>query len=134
MTDPKISFIWNTLVKEVLGKDRVIGLVLKNVDDGTEKQVAADGLFIAIGHEPSTILFRGQLETDANGYVLVKDLTKTSIEGVFAAGDVKDHRYRQAVTAAGSGCEAALDAEKYLGEHHATDKTKVKIASQTIAE
>ena len=132
MSDSKISFIWNSIVSEVVGQDRVTGLVLKNVVDGTEKKVSADGLFIAIGHDPASILFRGQLETDSNGYIIVSDRTKTSVEGVFAAGDVRDHRYRQAVTAAGSGCEAALDAEKYLSEHPVAE-TKAKIASQTVA-
>jgi thioredoxin reductase (NADPH) len=134
-TDPKISFVWNTVVKEVLGEDHVTGLILQSVIDGSEKQVAADGLFIAIGHDPSTILFRGQLETDVNGYVVVKDLTKTSVEGVFAAGDVKDHRYRQAVTAAGSGCEAALDAEKYLNEYSAREwSEKRRLENNPLAE
>ena len=112
--NPRISYIWNTEVSTVIGDDHVEGLELEDTVTGSKRQVRADGLFIAIGHEPSTILFRGKLETDANGYIMVKDRTKTSINGVFAAGDVKDHRYRQAVTAAGSGCEASLDAEKYL--------------------
>jgi thioredoxin reductase (NADPH) len=117
MANPKISFIWNSAVTNVLGEDHVTALEIEDLVDGSKKIVAADGLFIAIGHVPSTILFAGQLETDNLGYVVVRDLTKTSIDGVFAAGDVKDARYRQAVTAAGSGCEAALDAEKYLTEH-----------------
>ena len=133
MSDPKISFVWNSVISEVVGEDRVTGLVLKNVVDGTEKKVSADGLFIAIGHDPASILFRGQLETDSKGYIVVTDRTRTSVEGVFAAGDVRDPRYRQAVTAAGSGCEAALDAEKYLSEHPATE-TRAKVESQTIAK
>lgn len=116
MSNPKISFIWNSEVSEVLGRDHVTGLEIRNLADGTTKTVRADGLFIAIGHEPNTILFRGYLETDSRGYVIVHDRTRTNIEGVFAAGDVKDARYRQAVTAAGSGCEAAIDLEKYLEE------------------
>ena len=118
MANPKISFIWNSVVTNVVGEDHVTALEIENLVDGSKRAVPADGLFIAIGHVPSTILFTGQLETDGTGYVVVKNRTLTSIEGVFAAGDVKDSRYRQAVTAAGSGCEAALDAEKYLGEHH----------------
>jgi thioredoxin reductase (NADPH) len=118
MSNPKISFIWDSEVTNVLGDKRVTGLELRNVNDGSTKKVPADGLFIAIGHEPSTILFRGQLDTDPHGYVIVNDHTKTNIDGVFAAGDVKDARYRQAVTAAGSGCEAALDLERYLEEHY----------------
>jgi thioredoxin reductase (NADPH) len=133
MSEPKISFVWNSVVQEVLGQEHVTGLVLRNVVDGTEKKVSADGLFIAIGHDPASILFRGQLDTDSNGYIIVSDRTKTSVEGVFAAGDVRDHRYRQAVTAAGSGCEAALDVERYLNEHPAAG-TKVKIAGQTVAK
>lgn len=133
MSDPKISFVWNSVISEVVGEDRVTGLVLKNVVDGTEKKVSADGLFIAIGHDPASILFRGQLETDSKGYIIVTDRTRTSVEGVFAAGDVRDPRYRQAVTAAGSGCEAALDAEKYLSEHPAAE-TRAKFESQTIAK
>lgn len=116
MSDPKISFIWNTAVTDVLGQEHVTGLRLKNLVDETEREVPADGLFIAIGHDPASILFKGQLETDIKGYIIVHDHTKSSVDGVFVAGDVHDPRYRQAVTAAGSGCEAALDAERYLGE------------------
>jgi len=118
MANPKISFLWDSEVSDVLGEDHVTGLEIRNVKEGTKKRVPADGLFVAIGHEPNTILFRGHLETDSRGYISVSDRTRTNIEGVFAAGDVKDARYRQAVTAAGSGCEAALDLEKYLEELH----------------
>ncbi len=128
-SNPKISFIWNSEVSNVLGSDHVTGLEIRNVIDGKTKIVPADGLFIAIGHEPNTILFRGHLQTDSRGYIIVSDRTKTNIEGVFAAGDVKDARYRQAVTAAGSGCEAALDLEKYLEEHHHEPVVEVKTAS-----
>ncbi len=131
--NPRISFIWNAEVSKVIGDDHVEGLELEDTATGTKRQVRADGLFIAIGHEPSTILFRGKLETDANGYIMVKDRTKTSINGVFAAGDVKDHRYRQAVTAAGSGCEAALDAEKYLGEQMSIKPEKLEMTRQRVA-
>ena len=125
MANPKISFIWNSVVSNVIGDDRVTALDLENVVDGSKRIVPAEGLFIAIGHIPSTILFTGQLETDGTGYITVKNRTLTSVEGVFAAGDVKDSRYRQAVTAAGSGCEAALDAEKYLSEHHKEPAGKI---------
>lgn len=118
MSNPKISFIFNSEVNDVLGTDHVTGLEIKNAIEGSTKTVPADGLFIAIGHEPNTILFRGHLDTDSRGYLIVSDRTKTNVEGVFAAGDVRDPRYRQAVTAAGSGCEAALDLEKYLEEQH----------------
>ena len=129
MANPKISFIWNTVVNDVLGKDHVTGLELKNLVDGTKTLVTADGLFMAIGHDPASILFKGQLQTDEKGYITVKDLTKTNIGGVFAAGDVKDYRYKQAVTAAGAGCEAALDVERYLSEHPATDAAKIQVTN-----
>lgn len=134
MTNPKISFIWDAVVSNVLGKDHVTGLELENVDTHEKREVPADGLFVAIGHEPSTILFKGQLEVDQKGYIVVKDHTKTSIEGVFAAGDVKDPRYRQAVTAAGSGSEAALDAEKFLEENPSVTLTKLEVANQRVSQ
>ena len=112
--NPKISFLWNSTVEEVVGENRVEGLIIRRVSDGKLERVSADGLFVAIGHEPLTSLFKGQLEMDAKGYIKVHDYTRTSVEGIFAAGDVQDPRYRQAVTAAGSGCQAALDAEKFL--------------------
>ncbi len=124
MSNPKISFIWNAAVIDVLGKDHVTGLRLKNLVDGTVREVPADGLFLAIGHDPASFLFKGQLETDDKGYIVVHDHTKSSVEGVFVAGDVHDPRYRQAVSAAGSGCEAALDAEKYLGENKSKLESK----------
>ena len=130
MSNPKISFVWNSVVSSVVGDNHVTGLELENVVDGTRRAVPADGLFIAIGHEPTTVLFRGQLETDQKGYIVVHDHTKTSVEGVFAAGDVKDPRYRQAVTAAGSGCEASLDAEKFL-EEHKSSQGRYEVAHQT---
>jgi len=131
--NPKISFVWNSVVSNVIGEDRVTALELDNVVDGSKRVVPAEGLFIAIGHIPSTILFTGQLETDGTGYITVKNRTFTSIEGVFTAGDVKDSRYRQAVTAAGSGCEAALDAEKYLAEHHKEPVGEGSIPNPEIA-
>jgi len=113
----KISIVWNSVVEEILGKDRVEGVKLKNVRTGEESTFSTDAVFVAIGHKPNTDVFRGQIDLDEKGYVIVHDETKTSVEGVFAAGDVGDPRYKQAVTAAGSGCKAAIDAEKYLQEH-----------------
>ncbi len=110
----KIDFIWNTVVEEVLGEERVTGLRLRNVVDGKTSEVQADALFVAIGHTPNTGVFAGQLDLDERGYIASPDGSLTNVEGVFVAGDVNDHRYRQAVTAAGAGCRAAMDAEKYL--------------------
>ena len=110
----KIDFIWNTVVEEVLGDPVMDGLVLRNVIDGSTTRFAADALFIAIGHTPNTSIFEGQLDLDENGYIISPDGVHTNIDGVFVAGDVNDLRYKQAITAAGSGCKAAMDAEKYL--------------------
>ncbi|HEY0613702.1 MAG TPA: thioredoxin-disulfide reductase [Candidatus Elarobacter sp.] len=110
----KIAFIWNTAVTEVLGEDATGALRLKNLVSGEDSVLAADALFIAIGHDPNTGIFRGQLELDQAGYIVSEDGVRTNIEGVFVAGDVYDIRYKQAVTAAGSGCRAAIDVEKYL--------------------
>ena len=112
--DERISFLWNTAVEDVLGTDVVTGVRLKNIVTGKVWDLPAAGLFLAIGHRPNTALFSGQLEMDAAGYVLTHHGTHTSVPGVFAAGDVQDAHYRQAVTAAGSGCMAAMDAERYL--------------------
>ena len=111
----KLDFVLNAEVAEILGNQKVEGLRLRSTTTGETWEVEADGLFVAIGHDPNTKLFRDQLETDANGYLVTRNgSTATNIPGVFAAGDVQDHIYRQAVTAAGSGCMAALDAERYL--------------------
>jgi thioredoxin reductase (NADPH) len=112
--NPKIDFIWNTVVEAVLGEDRVTGLRLRNLLDESLYDFDCDALFVAIGHTPNTAIFRGQLALDDAGYICSPDGTTTSAEGVFVAGDVFDHRYRQAITAAGSGCKAAMDAEKHL--------------------
>ncbi|MBI4437831.1 thioredoxin-disulfide reductase [Candidatus Uhrbacteria bacterium] len=114
--DPKISFAWNTEVKEVLGDGKkMTGVRVLNNKTNEEGEMTADGLFVAIGHKPNSEIFKGQIELDAKGYVVTKPGTSaTSVEGVFAGGDVADYRYRQAVTAAGTGCMAALDAEKWL--------------------
>jgi len=113
---PKISFLLDSEVTEVLGTEGVEGVRVRNVKDGTTRELKVGGLFVAIGHVPATELFRGSLELDKDGYVRVHDHTRTSVEGVFAAGDVQDRRYRQAVSAAGSGCMAAIDAERWLAE------------------
>jgi len=110
----KIEFIWNTAVVEVIGEDATTALRLKNLVTGEETTLAADALFIAIGHDPNTAIFRGQLDLDGAGYLASDDGVRTNVEGVFVAGDVFDIRYKQAITAAGSGCRAAMDAEKYL--------------------
>jgi len=117
----KIQFLWNTVVEEVLGNDSgMTGLRLKNLETGEVSEQGFDGLFIAIGHTPNTKVFEGQLQTDANGYLTVQPgSTQTSVPGVFAAGDVADSVYRQAVTAAGTGCMAAIDAERWLAEQEA---------------
>jgi thioredoxin reductase (NADPH) len=112
--NPKISFLWDTAVEEVLGEKEVEGLTLKNLKTGAASNLKVAGLFVAIGHEPNTQLFQGQIETDANGYIETHDGMKTNVPGVFACGDVQDHVYRQAITAAGSGCMAAIDCERYL--------------------
>jgi thioredoxin reductase (NADPH) len=110
----KIDFVWDSVVEEVLGNGRVDGARIKNIKTGESSDLGAGGLFVAIGHIPNTSLFEGQLEMSGGYIVTTKDLTETSVEGVFAAGDVVDFRYRQAITAAGMGCMAAMDAERYL--------------------
>jgi thioredoxin reductase (NADPH) len=113
--NPKISFAWDSEVVEVVGDGCVRGLRLRSTKDGTERDLPVSGVFVAIGHDPRSELFAGQLATDPDGYLLVSQpSTRTEIEGVFACGDVVDRNYRQAVTAAGTGCAAALDAERWL--------------------
>ena len=114
MKNPKISFQWDSVVKDVLGDQSVSGVRLQDVLTGQEEDLAVEGLFVAIGHEPNTDLFKGLLDMDDAGYIVTHDGTRTSVDGVFAAGDVQDHVYRQAVTAAGSGCMAAIDVERWL--------------------
>ena len=111
---PNVKFIWNTVVDEVLGQDKVTGVKLKNTQNGEISQLEVNGVFIAIGHKPNTDFLKGQLELDPKGYVVIKNETHTSMEGVYVAGDVADYHYRQAVTAAGMGCKATFDAEEYL--------------------
>jgi thioredoxin reductase (NADPH) len=115
-THPKISFLFDTEVVEVLGEATVTGLRLRHARTHEVKQLAVQGLFLAIGHDPATEVLRGHLDLDQRGYLRTHEITKTSVEGVFAAGDVYDHRYRQAVSAAGLGCMAALDVEKFLAD------------------
>ena len=116
--NPKIEFIMNTVIEEVLGEDRVTGIKLKNKETGETSELPLEGVFLAIGHTPNTSLFAGQLELDKAGYIVTSTekgrQTATNVNGVFACGDVQDPHYRQAITAAGSGCMAALDAERYL--------------------
>jgi len=113
--NPKIKFRWNSEISEILGDTKITGLRLRDTVTGAESELPVSGVFVAIGHDPRSELFSGQLATDSEGYLLVEQpSTRTAIPGVFASGDVVDHTYRQAVTAAGTGCAAALDAERYL--------------------
>jgi thioredoxin reductase (NADPH) len=113
--NPKIRFGWNRVVTELVGDERLEGVKLRDVQSGSEEELGVTGLFVAIGHSPNTGILKGQVELDSDGYVLTSSgTTATSVDGVFAAGDVADKRYRQAVTAAGSGCMAALDVERWL--------------------
>jgi thioredoxin reductase (NADPH) len=124
--NPKIGFVWNSVVEEVLGEDHVTGARLKNVQSGKTTDLTASGIFVAIGHKPNTEFLGGQVKLNVKGYIEVTNNTHTSIEGVFVGGDVQDYRYRQAITAAGLGCMAAIDVEKWLtekgliGEHEPT--------------
>jgi thioredoxin reductase (NADPH) len=116
--DPKIEFVWNSQVIDILGEDKVSGVKIKDTVTGEEKSLSLTGLFVAIGHEPRSELLKGQINLDENGYVQTTPAsTKTNIDGVFACGDLVDHVYRQAITAAGTGCQAALDAERFLALH-----------------
>jgi len=121
--NPKISFVWDSAVERVLGDGRVQGVKVKNLKTGVESDIQVDGLFVAIGYDPNTKIFKGQLDLDPKGYVRVKNETETSVPGVFVAGDVHDFRYRQAITAAGEGCKAVLDAEKFVKEKIRTVQT-----------
>lgn len=110
----KIDFIWNNIVAEVIGSSKVEAVVIEDVNTKKQKKITCDGLFVAIGHEPNTGIFKGQITLDEKGYIVVKKDVFSNTEGVFVAGDVADYRYKQAVTAAGMGCKAALEAEKYI--------------------
>jgi thioredoxin reductase (NADPH) len=116
--NPKISFVWDSMVEEIIGTDRVTGVRIRNRRTGEEIALGTDGVFVAIGYEPNTSIFKGQLDLDERGYVVTKDETQTGVPGVFAAGDVRDFKYRQAVTAAADGCKAAMDADRFLSEHY----------------
>ena len=132
MANPKIEFVWDSEVADVIdsGRGEVSGIVVRNLKTGVLKELPLDGVFIAIGHTPNTSLFAGQIELDETGYIKTQSGAKTSVPGVFAAGDVQDHIYRQAITAAGSGCMAALDAERYLeGMHDSPFETAAAHAS-----
>jgi len=122
--NPKISFIWDSAVVDVLGEGKVQGVRLKNLKTGSESELQVDGLFVAIGYDPSTEMLRGQLELDTKGYVAIRNGTESSVPGVFVAGDVHDFRYRQAITAAADGCKALLDAEKFV-----KTRLELKVAS-----
>lgn len=117
LEDPNIKFIWDSVVTEVLGNGKVEGLAIKDVKNGMESKLQIDGVFVAIGYVPTTKVFEGQLELEPNGYIRVRNETETSVPGVFAAGDVRDYKYRQAVTAAADGCRAVLDADRFIREH-----------------
>jgi thioredoxin reductase (NADPH) len=127
--NPKIEFMWNTVVDDLVGTDSLEGAVVRDVETGATSTLPVTGLFVAIGHRPNTDLFTGVLDMDENGYLVTKpDSSYTNIEGVFACGDVQDHTYRQAITAAGSGCMAAIDAERWLeGVHHEREQQLVEV-------
>ncbi|MCP8308766.1 MAG: thioredoxin-disulfide reductase [archaeon] len=110
----KINFKWNSVVEDIIGDNKVEGIITKDVKTGEKSKMDCQGVFIAIGHKPNIDLFKGQIEIDDKGYIIKRNNTETNIKGVFVAGDVCDYRYRQAITAAGMGCQAAMDAEKYL--------------------
>jgi thioredoxin reductase (NADPH) len=117
--NPKIRFIWDSAVKEITGDDKVTGVQLHNLKSGKDSHVKAEGVFVAIGYEPNTGFLKGKVELDSQGYVVTRKETETSVPGVFAAGDVRDYKYRQAITAAADGCKAAIDADRFLAEHKA---------------
>jgi thioredoxin reductase (NADPH) len=120
LDNPKIDFEWNSTVEEILdpAKNKVTALILRNVETGAKKELPVDGVFVATGHEPATGLFKGKLDLDEKGYIVARG-TRTSVNGVFAAGDVQDPRYRQAISAAGSGCHAAIEALKFIAGEEA---------------
>ena len=114
--NPKIDFVWDHVVSDISGNRKISSISIRNLRTGEERKISVGGLFVAIGHEPNTSIFKGQLQLDDRGYITLTKNTRTSVEGVFAAGDVHDYRYRQAITAGGFGCMAALDVEKWLVE------------------
>ena len=116
--NPRISIIWDSTIDDVLGDNQVTGVKIQNLQTGNTSVVQTDGVFVAIGYDPNTSIFKGKLELDAKGYVVTRNETETNVRGVFAAGDVRDHRYRQAVTAAADGCKAAIDADRFILEEY----------------
>jgi thioredoxin reductase (NADPH) len=130
LAHPKIEFVWNSAVDEVRGEYKVESLVLRNLVTGETSEMAADAMFVAIGHTPNTDLFKGQLDLDEHGYIVSEDGVHTNVPGVFVAGDVYDIRYKQAITAAGMGCKASLEAEKYLEELDAERAASGLVAAQ----
>lgn len=118
LRNPKIGFVWDSVVKEILGDNNVTGVTSKNLKTGKEQLIKTDGVFVAIGYEPNTSIFKGQIDLDPKGYIITHKETETNVPGVFAAGDVRDFRYRQAITAAADGCKAAMDADRFIGEHY----------------
>ncbi len=115
--DKKIKFHWNKTVEEIIGNGKVQKVVLRDIKTNEKTTLEVGGIFVAIGHDPNTKLFANQIELDKQGYIVLKENTKTSVKGVFAAGDVHDRRYRQAITAAGFGCMAAIEVDKFLSEN-----------------
>jgi len=120
LKNPKIKFVWDSVVEEILGDSNVTGIRSKNLKTGKEQLLKTDGVFVAIGYEPNTSIFKGQIDLDPKGYIISRNETETNVPGVFAAGDVRDFRYRQAVTAAADGCKAAMDADRFISEHYNT--------------
>ncbi len=118
LKNPKIKFVWDSVVEEILGDGNVTGVKSRNLKTGMEQLLKTDGVFVAIGYEPNTSIFKGQVDLDPKGYIITHHETETNVPGIFAAGDVRDFRYRQAVTAAADGCKAAMDADKFISEHY----------------
>ncbi len=118
LKNPKINFVWDSIIEEITGDTNVTGVKTKSLKTGKTETLETAGVFVAIGHEPNTSIFKGQIDLDSKGYIVSKRDTETNIPGVFAAGDVRDFRYRQAITAAADGCKAAMDADKFIGEHY----------------
>jgi thioredoxin reductase (NADPH) len=116
MANPKIKFLWNSVIDDILGNEKVEGVKIRNLKSGEMSMIPSDGVFVAIGFQPNTKIFAGQIELDEKGYIQSRGEARTSVDGVFVAGDVHDYRYRQAITAAGEGCKAAMEALSYLDE------------------
>jgi len=116
--NPKIRFVWDSVVEEILGDSNVTGVKSRNIKTGKEQLLKTDGVFVAIGYEPNTSIFKGQVDLNPKGYIITRNETETNVPGIFAAGDVRDFRYRQAVTAAADGCKAAIDADRFISEHY----------------